>query len=180
MNTAMQTTGDAAADMATGTVEALLAQIAGALEARSNGEPGDAAEAAEAVLEDLLAEEAAQLGRAAKVVRIMSKATKNRPATRVVGEWAIVVPGKSVRLVGLRWGSVAGRSARVGYDQTFAVGDVAEYDSYNKSYFSTITAIGAETVSFGEEKTRLHLSTFSWRNKGNQAQKFAANAAWTD
>lgn len=50
---------------------------------------------------------------------------------------------------------------------TFQIGDQAEHDSYNLSYYGTITKITEKTVTivdrcFGTK--RLKLDTFAWRN----------------
>ena len=64
---------------------------------------------------------------------------------------------------------------------TFALGDEAEYDSYNLSYTGEITKITAKQVTIvaykgtGCEKTkRLDLYTFCWRNYDFDAAETAA------
>lgn len=53
----------------------------------------------------------------------------------------------------------------------FAIGDWAEYDSYNLHYTGRIVAIGRKTVTIeaypgtiNARRHRLKLSTFAWRN----------------
>lgn len=65
----------------------------------------------------------------------------------------------------------------------FYVGDMAEYGSYNLSYFGPITKITDKAVTieerFGQQKTvhRLDLYKFCWRNIDfNLSQKAAQNA----
>lgn len=76
--------------------------------------------------------------------------------------------GKSIRIFGSEYGDA--------YDRTFALGDIAEYDSYNLSYMGEIVSITAKNViiqpGHGRPKKRLSLYQFSWRNK-----KFDAAAA---
>lgn len=50
---------------------------------------------------------------------------------------------------------------------TFKVGDMAEHDSYNLSYYGVITQITEKTVTILDDcfgKKRLKLDTFAWRN----------------
>lgn len=53
----------------------------------------------------------------------------------------------------------------------FEIGDMAEYDSFNLSYYGPIVAIGNKTISIRASKysdceshTRLKADTFAWRN----------------
>jgi hypothetical protein len=50
----------------------------------------------------------------------------------------------------------------------FRVGDCAEYDSYNLSYYGTITKISAKTITIKEKYVtkshRLKFGEFCWRN----------------
>ena len=67
---------------------------------------------------------------------------------------------------------------------SFAVGDVAEYDSYNLSYTGKITKITDKCVSIVEPyrngKThRLDLDTFCWRNHNFNAAETARQNAET-
>jgi hypothetical protein len=55
------------------------------------------------------------------------------------------------------------------YSRTFEIGDLAEFDSYNLSYFATIVSITKKSVvvndSHGKGKTsRMKIEHFSWRN----------------
>ena len=51
---------------------------------------------------------------------------------------------------------------------TFTIGDMAEYDSYNLSYYGPIQSITEKTVTIANrhsgKKSRLKLDTFAWRN----------------
>jgi len=51
---------------------------------------------------------------------------------------------------------------------TFLIGDAAEYDSWNLSYYGEIVSITDKTVTinprYGERKRRLSLESFAWRN----------------
>ena len=53
-------------------------------------------------------------------------------------------------------------------ERTFAKGDLAEYDSYNFSYFGKIVRITEKSVTiveeYGSKKHRLAFETFAWRN----------------
>ena len=55
-----------------------------------------------------------------------------------------------------------------GKENTFKIGDMAEYDSYNLSYYGAIQSITEKTVTIKEQycdtKHRLKLETFAWRN----------------
>jgi hypothetical protein len=69
---------------------------------------------------------------------------------------------KSIRIYGTYNGRV--------FDKTFKIDDMAEYDSYNLSYYGEIKSITDKTVTiqerFGREprKHRLKLRAFMWRN----------------
>ena len=93
------------------------------------------------------------------------------PAQRVDNAFALVTKGESVRLVGIAY-----KSSESGYDATFKIGDQAEYDSFNLSYYGTITSITDKVVTIEKPhargRARLVLSQFSSRNRD-----FNANAA---
>lgn len=59
-------------------------------------------------------------------------------------------------------------TGNISEENTFSVGDWAEYDSYNLSYYGTIISITAKTITikerYGDQKHRLDLATFAWRN----------------
>lgn len=116
------------------------------------------------------------------------------PGEVIEGAHAEIVPGKSIRLFGMisagrRWvrnaeGKLVPGEAYV-YRKDFAIGDVAEYDSYNLSYCGTIVAITEKSVSIREKYTtsvhRLDLAAFSRRNWNFDAEETAKrNAEWTD
>ena len=53
--------------------------------------------------------------------------------------------------------------------RTFKIGDMAEYDSWNLSYYGKIVSITDKTVTieekhFDTKKRRLKLDHFAWRN----------------
>lgn len=63
----------------------------------------------------------------------------------------------------------------------FAIGDWAEYDSYNLHYTGRIVSIGRKTVTIeaypdtiNAKRHRLKLSTFAWRNWDYDGTKIAA------
>ena len=58
---------------------------------------------------------------------------------------------------------------RSGYaTNKFVIGDMAEYDSYNLSYYGEIVSITEKTVTikqkYSDRKSRLKLEDFAWRN----------------
>lgn len=68
--------------------------------------------------------------------------------------------------------------AREGEEQnTFEIGDPAEYDSYNLLYVGIITAITDKTVTiqpkYENKKRRLKLEEFAWRNWNFNAERVA-------
>lgn len=107
--------------------------------------------------------------------------------------YAEVVKNQSIRLFGTTTKSeYAPNYAKTGFDRTdksmhytrsFAVGDVATYDSYNLIYTGIITAIGDKTVTIIErhhsqdgashdgKKHMLKLAVFGWRNRDFDAAK---------
>lgn len=72
------------------------------------------------------------------------------------------------------------------YCETFAVGDRAEYDSYNLSYIGRILSITAKTVTIDHGDrcdngtSRLSIYDFCWRNYDGMAGKVRQNQEWTD
>lgn len=92
--------------------------------------------------------------------RVMTKARKHSPS--VATEFLVDVnPGKSIQIFREKNGVIT-------ECKSFQVGDQAEYDSYNLSYYGEILAITDNTVtiahSYGGKKHRLDLNTFCWRN----------------
>lgn len=64
--------------------------------------------------------------------------------------------------------------------RTFAIGDTAEYDSYNLSYLGTIVSITEKTVTiqpqYDTRTRRLKLGEFAYRNyKFDLAETLASN-----
>lgn len=83
---------------------------------------------------------------------------------------AEVTVGESIRI----WGT----EYKGDYEQTFKVGDVAVYGSYNLIYTGVITSIGTKTVTIrhyeeGSEVSQLDLNTFAGRNWDYDAQRIA-------
>jgi len=78
---------------------------------------------------------------------------------------AEIVRNKSIRLYGTRWANTSNSCA---FDRTFNVGDQAEYDSYNLSYYGEIVSITEKSVTirekYSDRKRRLKLDIFFWRN----------------
>lgn len=62
-------------------------------------------------------------------------------------EYAAVTPGRSITLFGVRKRWEKGGTVMVGYKRRFAMGDSAEYGSYNLSYYGPILHIGPKTVT---------------------------------
>jgi len=90
-----------------------------------------------------------------------------------VGQHADVIPGASVVLHGVNCNHVDGP---VAYRREFRVGDLAEFDSFNLSYYGRILAIGAKTVTIETDglrrgAQRLDLAEFSRRNHDFDAVK---------
>jgi hypothetical protein len=85
-----------------------------------------------------------------------------------------VKPGVSVAIFDDSTGTeVAGAS--------FKIGDQAEYDSFNLSYYGTITAISEKTVTITSRKDtrnekvyRLDMHKFCWRNYNFNLEKAQA------
>lgn len=75
---------------------------------------------------------------------------------------AEIVRNASIRMRG----EYCGRT----FDKTFQLGDFAEYNSYNLSYFGPIVGITDKTVTIQEKygstprRHRLKLHEFMWRN----------------
>ena len=67
------------------------------------------------------------------------------------------------------------------YSNTFKIGDVAEYDSYNLSYTAEIVSITEKTVTFDNrgKRRRIKLHEFDWRNWDFDAAKTAEQNAIT-
>ncbi len=99
----------------------------------------------------------------------------------MVGHHADVIPGQSIRLYGVETNRYGGPKA---YDITFGVGDTVIEHSYNLTYFGTITAIGAKTVTIKSElgrTVRQDFATFSGRNRDlDLARESKRNAEWMD
>lgn len=83
---------------------------------------------------------------------------------------AVVAPG-----IGITVKKIAGHNA--GIEKTFVMGDLAEYDSYNLSYYGKIVSITDKAVTIqkahGGQKHRLNLYTFARRNYAFNADKTA-------
>ena len=105
--------------------------------------------------------------------RIFTKARKQFGKVYPSGATAYlaeIVKGNSIKIM-------CDAGYRSGWSKEFKIGDYAEYDSYNLSYYGPIVAIADKTVSIickhdaaryarGEKvKTyRLDLNAFAWRN----------------
>ena len=103
------------------------------------------------------------------MVRVMSKARKNYPASPT--KYFVACTG--VSKAGYSGITVfeEGRDGVVKQGTTFALGDEAEYGSYNLSYTGTITKITEKCVTIvaypnsNMSRThRLSLNEFCWRN----------------
>ena len=85
--------------------------------------------------------------------------------------WAEVIPGKSITLYEVRKDRYDGVEMFI--ETKFAIGDFAEYDSFNLSYTAPIKSITGKNVIFdlsrdrgGKKTTRLPFSSFHMRNIG--------------
>lgn len=81
------------------------------------------------------------------------------------GEWVTVTPGKSITLTEV---TPVHNGVPSFEERTFRIGDAAEYDSYNLSYFGPIKSITKKNViithKHSDKTTRLPFHTFHWRN----------------
>lgn len=111
--------------------------------------------------------------------QVMTRPTKRggvvRPSEPVPNSYVLVLPGKSITLIGMQTEGVSARKPDGTYDfshiekpyvRTYAVGDVAEYSSWNMSYYGAIESIGLKTVTITDDgkRSRLDLETFARRN----------------
>lgn len=82
---------------------------------------------------------------------------------------------KSIRISGTHWGKPC--------DTSFALGDTAEYDSYNLHYLGEITSITDKTVTivgrFTKRAKRLKLKEFVWRNANFNLEAISQQNALT-
>lgn len=110
---------------------------------------------------------------AVEKIQIHTKARKRfgivYPAqpTNVMAE---IERNKSIRMVGFYNNNQV--------DITFNMGDMAEYDSYNLSYYGEIVGISTKSVQIKEKHGgrihRLDLNTFMWRNHDFDLEKTIA------
>jgi hypothetical protein len=114
--------------------------------------------------------------------------------------FAEIVPGNSIRLFGARkahgahgpavcklhadclacpavgaaCANESGCGMHHGYDLTYVVGESAEYDSYNFSYFGKIVSITEKSVTIQPEASRrarrLKIEQFDWRNQNPESR----------
>lgn len=101
--------------------------------------------------------------------RVMTRANKRGgkvyPSEVVPNAYAFIVRGESIILLGAR----ETRKGRIPYLRQYTLGDLAEYDSWNMSYYGRIVAIGEKTVTIEKDDdngrtVRLALDEFSRRN----------------
>lgn len=87
-----------------------------------------------------------------------------------------IVRNKSIRMISDNYNGKA-------LDKSFSIGEMAEYDSYNLSYYGEIVGITEKSVTIQERwstrKRRLKLDTFIWRNRDFDLAKKAAENAHT-
>ena len=100
------------------------------------------------------------------------------PGDVAIGQHAFIVPGKSIRLFGFVVEAGVSRS----YDRTYEIGDAAEYDSYNLSYYGRIHSITRNTVVIVDGSAhRLNIYQFARRNRSFDLQALrSANRAVMD
>ena len=95
--------------------------------------------------------------------------------------WVEVTPGKSITLTEVRVDE--GLGIPVFKESTFNIGDQAEYDSYNLSYYGPIKSITKKSViikeTCGDRTRRLPFTTFHWRNINFDLNKKKANNSET-
>lgn len=113
---------------------------------------------------------------------------KPYPEEVVPNHYAAVTPGRQIVLFGLRkvyeQGAVGG--VLRGYVRRFAVGDTAEYDSYNLVYLGTITSITEKRVTIDKgrgysRKAVLDIATFDSKNHDLDVEEAVRkNREWTD
>ena len=102
------------------------------------------------------------------IARRSSKRNPNPPKNM---NWnADIEKNKSIRIYGTDEGS---------FDKTFKVGDMAEYDSYNLSYYGEIVAITEKSVKikarYGGQMYMLCIHDFIWRNHNWSLEKATKN-----
>lgn len=106
--------------------------------------------------------------------KVYTRSTSKRPAVETEYESAII-PGKCIAI--RRVDNTASTKPTV-----FHIGDMAEYDSYNLSYIGVIESITNKTITIKpahNERKRLDLYTFAWRNYNFDLEKVRANNAET-
>lgn len=97
-----------------------------------------------------------------------------------IGHHVTIVDRECIVLFGIDLGRVKGA---LPYSRGFAVGDVAEYGSYNMSYTGTITKITTNRVTIvdGQLTRSLKIGDFARRNRHfTAAAAEIRNAAWND
>lgn len=104
------------------------------------------------------------------------------PGKIVENQFAAITPGRSIVLFGITGTPYRGFK---GYTRRFAIGDVAEYDSFNKSYLGKVVGITTKRITiepgYSEKKRSLDLYQFNWRNnKLDVAETVRRNQEWTD
>lgn len=89
-----------------------------------------------------------------------------------------IIPGKSIAIF-----ERADAGSEFELRNTFAMGDLAEYDSYNLSYYGPIESISKTTVVVGtrysSKRNFMDLYKFCWRNKNFEIDKVQASNAET-
>lgn len=110
-------------------------------------------------------------------VPITLRATKRfgrvTPASVKPGAFAAITPGRSIVLFGVHKVYPKGSPTPQmrGYMRRFAIGDMAEYDSYNLVYYGPILTITPKTVTISkdrggrrDEKASLSIERFNQKN----------------
>ena len=105
------------------------------------------------------------------LIEIRSKSRKVHgivhPGAAEKGANAEIEPGVFIRLFGTRYPGTPNAHA---YARTFKLGDLAEHDSYNLSYYGRIVAITEKSISIEDGRgnrpslRRLDVHAFNWRN----------------
>jgi hypothetical protein len=73
-----------------------------------------------------------------------------------------IIPGQSIKIIADGENRTDGNH----FENEFRLGDLAEYHSYNLSYYGEIVNIGQKSITIkdNDENHRLDLHEFCWRN----------------
>jgi hypothetical protein len=109
-------------------------------------------------------------GRARQLACLVDERSRGQCPAGVVQDWLDEHGAPGCFPAGDLFAQTGYRQILTEFDRTFAVGDQAEFDSYNLSYYGPIVGIGRATVTVQKGYTRTHdrarldLYRFAWRN----------------